>query len=125
LSLKPPWKQKNPLMEKVCQAYHKQTAPAEAIKFLEDLRVKDEDTGKSLEKEVVYNGKTKKKKKTIVFFLRGDDPEVVASINTSGGSITDLEVSKLGWDRFGVYYKGERIMELGRGQIGGYQTKTY
>jgi len=41
LSLKPPWKQKNPIMEKACSAYHRNRAPAKAVEILENLKAKD------------------------------------------------------------------------------------
>ena len=33
----PPWRQKNPLMEKACRAYHKNTAPEKARKALDRM----------------------------------------------------------------------------------------
>ena len=55
LSLKPPWKQKNPTMEKACPTYHKNTAPDDIVEFVDKLTVRSE--GRTLQKEIVDNGK--------------------------------------------------------------------
>jgi len=50
MSLKPPWKQKNPIMEKACPTYHKQTAPAKTVEMVEEA-----DFSPEVKKEFVGN----------------------------------------------------------------------
>jgi len=67
MSLKPPWKQKNPIMEKACQTYHRNRAPEENIKLLK--KVKATSVEHTLEKEVIgnYSGGSGKWKRECTF----------------------------------------------------------
>jgi len=80
VSLKPPWRQKNPVMEKACQAYHKQTAPAELVRVIDKLRVTT--NGSKLEKEIVWNGKK--------YTPKGSFPATVAFIKTGKGEVRGM-----------------------------------
>jgi len=121
LSLKPPWKQKNPIMEKACQAYHKQTAPAKAREITENLKIVDESSGATLTKKTfVLNQKTEAVKRTIVIFSTGGGhPEVVALIAIRDGK-TLVSISKMSAHEFSVYYKGEKVRTLSGGRGQGY-----
>jgi len=113
MSLKPPWRQKNPLIEKACQAYHKQTAPAEAVKALDEMKVKS--GGDTLSKEVVYSGKGWWKNAptlTVALFKRRNYPFAVAFIRTKE-ELLDVKVGKYIWKPpVTVYYKGEEILRF-------------
>jgi len=87
MSLKPPWKQKNPIMEKACPAYYKQTAPAETIQVLDRLTVVNPKRGKKLSPQVMQNGKAGKNKVTTVLFFAGDMPRVSMVFLTSDGEV--------------------------------------
>jgi len=71
LSLKPPWKQKNPIMEEACQAYHKQTAPAETVELIENMEVKTK--GRPITKEIVYTTEYRGFHVTFVLFKSKGD----------------------------------------------------
>ena len=81
MSLKPPWKQKNPVMEKACPAYYKNTAPAKAVRFIEKLKAKR--NGALLAKEIVFTGKGSWENApiwTVVLFKEKKRPVAVAFI---------------------------------------------
>ena len=67
MSLKPPWRQENPVMEKACPAYYKNTAPAEAVKIFKDMKVVDKEEGKRLDGEIICNAGTKEAKSTLSY----------------------------------------------------------
>jgi len=127
MSLKPPWKQKNPVMEKACQAYHKQTAPAKAVEILKNLKAKDLATGEVWsEKKIFYNTESDRWDISLVSFLKkgevGTYPQLVARIEvrkTVKGS--RIHAAKLMPHPCGLYYKGERILRFSAGTGGGYK----
>jgi len=57
MSLKPPWRQKNPVMEKACQVYHRNTAPEEIVNLVE--KIKFTSGGGKTKTEFVHNGTRK------------------------------------------------------------------
>ena len=99
LSLKPPWKQKNPTMEKACPTYHKNTAPDDIVEFVDKLKATS--GGKKLSKEFVDNGvnvrgpKTKQKA-SIVLLRRGEEVKGILRI-TSGSDKFLIAVLKSDW----------------------------
>jgi len=118
----PPWRQKNPLMEKACQVYHKQTAPAEAIEEMKKIKIVTKKEGKELkEKSVVETVRTDKHIVTTVFFRdeRGM-PAAVCRINTKGRNT--MIVAKMTWAGMNVYHEGEKVADLGRGTNQGFET---
>jgi len=119
MSLKPPWKQKNPVMEEACQAYHRNTAPEKAIEILKNLEAYSLKWEEYLSKEVVYNGGGKHYNATVVLFLHGEDPELVVSIATSkkDGEFIRLAIGKQTNANHKIYYKGEVIGTTGRGGL--------
>jgi len=106
LSLKPPWRLENPIMEKTCQAYHKQTAPAENIEVLNNLKVTMD--GKKLSPEVVSNGEEwwgPHQKTTTVLYRYKEYPALLIIIAKRGLRVAGLKRGTT----FRVFYKGERI----------------
>jgi len=100
VSLKPPWRQKNPVMEKACQAYHKQTAPAKALEVLDNLKV--ERDGITLDKEVLATKEAWWKnppKVTVAMFKQRDFPIAIAQISTRGGELLGMTVAKYMWSK--------------------------
>jgi len=130
VSLKPPWKQKNPAMEKACQAYHRNTAPEKAIEVLKKLKIVDPVWDITFEKEVEYNGSSGGVKRTQVLFIRKEkapreketpnDPEATASINTKNGELLSIEVGKLAGHDLDVYFEGKKL-----GTVTGYRGFTF
>jgi len=118
VSLKPPWKQKNPVMEKACQAYHKQTAPAKAVEILENLKAKDLRTGEVYTgKKVLLNGGWERWKVTLVSFTRLNNiPQVIARIEVrETDNVARMHIAKLMPHPCGIYYKGEQILKFSAG----------
>jgi len=111
LSLKPPWKQKNPIMEKACQAYHKQTAPAKAVEVLDEVKVvRGEET---LEEEVVGTRKIGNRNVTTALFKDPTYGNVIVEIFTSNGNLRVIRVGKTVWaPRVEVFYRGEKILSF-------------
>jgi len=122
LSLKPPWKQKNPLMEKACQAYYKQTAPAEAVEILDKMKVRE--AGKKLEEEIVHSTSNNVNKVTVLFKDEDGYPSAVGVLLTKEGKIYILRMAKFKWGpKIDVFYKGERILRLPRKKFAFQQYK--
>jgi len=114
LSLKPPWKQRNPVMEKACQAYHRNRVPVENIEVLK--KVKATSRGRSLEKEVVGNYSKENRKYTFVSLnFKGKRPWGFLHIrHLIDRGRFDLWVSKLGFAPLKVTVLGETV-EIGKG----------
>jgi len=111
----PPWRQKNPIMEKACPAYYKNTAPAKAVEVLDSMKVKKD--GSMLDKEIVFNGEGWAKehpwKITVVVFKDEKWPDAVAMIYTKGGDFRHVEMAKYSWKaEITVTYKKEEIFRL-------------
>jgi len=100
MSLKPPWRQKNPIMEKACQAYHKNTAPAEAVEALDEIKVVS--GGSTIEEEVVATGKQwEEKNVTTVLYKKKAFPLLVAFVftDTGKGKVYKVKFAKTFWHR--------------------------
>jgi len=122
VSLKPPWRQKNPVMEKACPAYYKNTAPAEAVKIFKDMKVVDRTRGKEVKGEIIYNGGTEKAKSTVVLYTLGEYPAILVEIVTGEKEVLPrIEATKLNYDSFDVYYKGKKVFNLARGDSSTYK----
>jgi len=112
MSLKPPWRQKNPVMEKACPAYYKNTAPAEAVKILENVTVRDTYKNVTLtEKEIVKNTTWGNKRVTIALLYRtgekGKAPYAVLKISPNS-----VLIQRLIAHSFKVFYKGEKVFNI-------------
>jgi len=114
LSLKPPWKQKNPAMEKACQAYHKNTAPAKAVEVFNNLKVTK--NGNPLAKEILYSSKAWKETKqtTAAFKLGTGYPALLVVINTRDGDVGRIRIGKFLGGEMVVHYRGRVIKRLSR-----------
>jgi len=114
MSLKPPWKQKNPLMEKACQAYHKNTAPEKTVTALENLEVKYK--GKTLKKEILKNEKTDNTPVSVVMFALEGNPVLLGNMYKLPGKVS-FRFTKIAWRQpLSLVYKGETIQELPSGE---------
>jgi len=108
VSLKPPWRQKNPIMEKACPAYYKQTAPAKAVEIVKKMKLRS--NGKTLQAKFVDNGSSKWVNITTVLFKQ-NYPLVVAIIYTpkEGEGTKRIRMEKFAYGRkVTLSYKGER-----------------
>lgn len=116
MSLKPPWKQENPIMEKAYQVYQKNRAPAEAVEVIDELKVK-RSNGKVLEPEVVDTGNWKGNMKQTTVFFRGrwDFPSVVAVVLTRPEEIEKVRVAKFTSWKGKLLYKGRNVLDLPKG----------
>jgi len=120
----PPWRLKNPIMEKACPAYYKNTAPEKAVETLDNSKIVDTRTGIELEKEIVYNGKGTKKgqKRTYALFLlrkkkpeyerKPDLPWVTMLITTRNNTLLGVTVGRMVGRTFDFYYKGKKIATI-------------
>jgi len=116
MSLKPPWKQENPIMEKACPAYHKNTAPAKAVEILDSIKfesIRDEKTFSSY--TVVFNGKLRANDVTSAYFLEENEnisiPRVNVNILTREGW-NSVRVADLYGRGLIVYKNGKEIARL-------------
>jgi len=132
LSLKPPWRQKNPIMEKACPAYYKNTAPEKAREILKNLKAKDLDMDRVLkEKEVVFNGETGGVRRTVALFIRKNrgvsDPQLLVSITTTKEKekAKNIVGAKISAHAHALYYKGEQILRFSSGQSGGFKWYNF
>jgi len=125
VSLKPPWRHENPIMEKACPAYYKNTAPAEHIEIMENVEVIDRAHDIKAEPKVVHNGKYlkgKHKSTTILWIVKNE--------RGAEFSIASLRIQELP-NRFTLFfgkhtfweitvkYKGETLFKRGRGSYKG------
>jgi len=133
MSLKPPWKQKNPIMEEACQAYHKQTAPTEAVTVVENLEIFYKGRrNEYLEKEIVKTTTWGDDKITVVlFYVKGEEGKITQAVGTitvkGKKESVGVEISKLARASMRVEYKGETMFTLGRGTgktYNGFKLKT-
>jgi len=117
MSLKPPWKQKNPVMEKACPAYYKNTAPDDIVEFVDGLKATSR--GKKLSKEFVHNGANivgggKKRKASIVLLRLGEKVRGVMRVTSYPGKII-IAVWRSDWSSLKLERKGETLADLGKG----------
>jgi len=119
MSLKPPWKQKNPAMEKACPVYYKNTAPAFVVKFVEDLKLVDYHSGKELEPEYVGNFTWESNNGSVLIWWlktsQGEDAYAWSKIfrHCCPPGKTILEVLA---NRANIFYKGKEVKHgLNRG----------
>jgi len=117
MSLKPPWRQENPVMEKACPAYYKNTAPDDIVEFVDKLKATS--GGKKLSKEFVDNGvnvrgpKTKQKA-SIVLLRRGEEVKGILRI-TSGSDKFLIAVLKSDWSPLKLELNGKTLTDLESG----------
>ena len=113
MSLKPPWKQKTPIMEKACQVYHKQTAPSKAVEVLDKMKVKSEAEVK-IEVLGSYSSWWNKEIKQTLFTakLRGY-PLLIGTVMTKGDSLDRIRMYKVLYGpKAEVILKGKTIIRF-------------
>jgi len=108
MSLKPPWKQKNPVMEKACQAYHKQTAPAEIVDFIK--KVKASSRGSKLEKEYVESSEN-----SATVLLKTEEGKLVGCMRAIAmDSKFVVVIYNIGYPPLRASYKGKNLIDVGK-----------
>jgi len=100
LSLKPPWKQKNPIMEKACQAYHRNRAPTRAREIIESIEAKGHDV------EIINNAETPVWKSTQAAIKRTRMDEIRGIFTVrifKKRDVARIELVKTCWDPLTIY----------------------
>jgi len=121
----PPWRQKNPIMEKACPAYHRNTAPARFVEVMKEFTVLG--YGKETEPEVVKNSEYFKHNPNMTvlwklspeFESQNEYPLVASNFrwgNPDKKEDVAVTFGVIGWWEVKIKWKGKTLKSAGRGK---------